>query len=283
MTKTRRRLPPPSPAEHELLISSPEARAERHAQRIGLYAIGLGRGKKRNYYDGEGHLPFPDELPSKEAITELGRYLRGRHPLFDQFTDHHKAGPHPGDIDRYCWAANKSLDERFKNEHDPKLREEIRRAMQRQSVSIGDKLQQAQFNNRNAALLRREAIATVQFQIAQGQPLDEGAIQRTADAVEDFGFCVSHTKQIGRDLDDEDLGYKIARVGFGGLDNPDLLTANPDILRLVRIEQTARLDKWGKLFEANQEYLGDRLTENGQTALSNVTMEVERLSGLRQQ
>ncbi len=289
-------IPQPSEEEHIVMLNSPQAREKRREQRIGRWSIGrANQGKSRPVYDSDGQFPFglPESIPTG-TIEALGKLLRGKQPLLDNFTNNHKAGPDKESIDRYIMAGNsrRYRPRRFDPEskevnpnriQDPAERQAVLTGMKRQSLHIGDLLEREQFNNLNNSLMRYEAIKTVQYMVATGQDLDPPAALSAASAIEDFGFALSYNPEFMRELRDEELGQKIINIGRRAVDNFELLADNPTLLRLARIEQTARIGFWQERFDATFDYLGDRLTLADREGQAGMTVEIDRYQGLREQ
>jgi len=279
------------------MLLSVEARERRRAQRIGSQAVRLGlplRGKRRHAYDGSDQLHFdlPDTI-TNETVIALGKMIKGKQPLLDEFTNNHKAGPDRENISRYVTAGNARRYQPKKRSRpggpetnpnridNPVERIKVLQDMRRQTMHIADLLEREQFNNRNIAILRYEAVKTVQFQLAREQAVDEMAALKTADAIEDFGYALAYNAPITRALHNEDLGYQIAHIGRQAAERPEILAENHTLLRLVRIEEKERVVFWDTRYDATYDYLGDRLAIADREGQATMLVEIDRLQSLR--
>lgn len=280
-----RDLPPPTPEEQAQLMISPEARAGRQALRLALRTLdfqGKPRGRKRADFEGEGRLPFQfaDTMPT-ETVTRLAQVIQPKQPLFDKFTNHHQVRPAKWSIDEYVMAGNKNR--KVKLHAVPAgERSLVKNDMRRQTQDIADKLQQAIFDDRNTARLRRYSLRTTRYLISRGLPLDAEAAKLAADAIEDFGQCLQAKSNnwVLRTVRDEDLGVQVVHIGHRAVEDPEILRQNPALLKLVQLEQKARDEFWSPRYEATQEHLGDRLTKQDKQNGADLEAELERLAGL---
>lgn len=277
-------LPEPNPEQHAHLMTDLEARDLRRAQRIGersLASIHDLRGRRRSEVGSTDQLPLYDSEIDSTRIQALGKYLKGKQPIFDKFTDHYRVKPTKDSIERYVSGANANRHVTRADDHEKQR--EIFRSMQRQTQHTADLLQQNVFDDLNVARLRRASLKALQHQVRNGLPLDPDAALEAADAILDFGQGLSANKDALRDIHDEGLGEEIAAIGTQAIDDPEILRQNPDLLRLTQIEQAARADYWQTLYEATEEHIpGSRLLTDHYRRAGEVELELARLEALCQ-
>ena len=254
-------LPEPTPEEHLVLINSPEARAQRRAQRIGqrsLASISHKRGRRRP------DISSPDQLALHErtvldvsVVAELGRTLAEKHPLLDQFTKHYLVHPTKDSLERYVMASGGKM------KLDPELNltpKQIKNKKIRQTNHVLDLLQEGSHDDLNIARRRRASLRTTQFLAATGRPLDETSARFAAEAIQDFGHGLTANREILQEVHDEGLGEAIAFIGERAADDSSVLLENEDLMRLTQIEQAARVDFWQPVYAASKRFYGNRLT-----------------------
>lgn len=278
----------PTPLGEKILEVSPEARAMRVAQRIADVAMPVSKKaisnsrRRSSPMDGNRLLPPTPEVIPSETINALGRHLRDKQPLFDKFTKGFRVKPNKENIEAYINGGVRKAGPK----PDPAQTEILHgyyADRRRQALQVGDKLQREVFANRNTARLRRHALMTTRFLSSHDVPLDSAAATIATDAIVDFGHALNaNVEDTLQPLHNEDLGYQIIVIGSVAEYDPTLLTDNPELLRLVQLEQKAREEYWGKLFDATVPVLGDRLTKQHHADQHSLDAELGRLAELRQ-
>lgn len=275
----------PSLLRHSELLVSSEARTKRAAQKLGDLSLGFGkklRGRKRPEFEGPDRLlePPPDTI-SINLIKALGKKLgKEKDPLFDQFTRHNRFGLSEVSLRDYCRAESSR---RKQMPTDPNEAAEAKRADQRQPFNIRDKVQQGLFDDRNIARLRRGSLAAVQHAIRNDMPFDEAAVVNAADAIVDFGYCLHDNPYHIRHMGKEEFAINIAHIGNAAKEDPDVLRQNPDLVRLVQIEQAKRVQYWGDRFDLTVEvFAPQHLTQQNRSDGERVDTEAARLDALCQ-
>jgi hypothetical protein len=271
-----------TPEQQQLLMASPEARSNRQAEKLGKRAVDFSRGmrgrKRPELPQTEQLFPLADTI-ADDRVTRLGQKLRGQQPLFDQFTNHHKVKPTRDSIEQYCMGGNKR-NRRWSD--DPAERQEIRKAMRRQTQNIADGLEQGMFDDLNIARLRRKSVKVTRYLIGHNLPLDKQAAIHAADAIEDFGYCLLEQPKLLSELQEPDLAANIAHIGKRAAEDPEIMRQNPLLLRLVQIEQKARDDFWSERYPIVEHVLGDRLTLADKANGEWVEVEIARLDQILQ-
>jgi hypothetical protein len=274
----------PTPEQHAHLMADPESRVGRRAQRIGersLASVRHRRGRRRPEIGSIDQLPLYNTNIDASRIIALGKYLKGKQPIFDKFTDHYRVRPTKDSIEQYVSAGNKNRRETRSSDHTKQR--EIFRSMQRQTQHQADLLQQSVLDDLNIARRRRASLHAIRFQVGHDQAFDPDAAREAADAVWDFGQGLSANKDMLRDVHDEGLGEVIAAIGTQAMNDPEVLRQNPYLLRLTQIEQAARVEHWQAIFEATEEHiLGDRLTVDHYKRANETELELARLDTLCQ-
>lgn len=279
--------PRPTPEHEQLLLVSPEARAERFAERLSerpldIYASLRGRRRPELFPANGLQLEYPEyaeEVPFIQ-IERLGRYLQSNGPLFDQFTNGYQVKPDEVSIEEYCMGGNK----RNKQQPSAELtREEIEANKRRQTQNVADKLQKETHTNFMFAYWRRNCLqATNRHLRGETAGLDEGAIRGAADAIADFGYGLLESKKFKDDklidkLRINGMAEHLIYIGQFAPINFALFRSNPQVLRLVQGEQARRQDYWEKLFVATRKYQKDRLTIAEKTDLYELQLQIGRM------
>lgn len=276
-------LPIPTDEEHEILMSDPDARAERMAQRIGsrvLPFLGHIRGRRRNEFIGPGQLDleYSGQI-SDEEIARFARSIAPRQPLFNKFSKGYRVGSNKESIDSYVMRMGQKSKQ---HEGDLRTREERRQAKMRQTHHILDKLQQKTLVERDTAALRRWSIAAVQKAINNESPIDEQAIVYAADAVSDFGHTLLDdiNKGLIRDTKAKKIADNTLFIGAKAVSHPEYFINNLALLRMVRLEQKARFEYWDRIYSATAEHYGDRLTKQDKENAAANAQEISRLHAI---
>ena len=282
----------PTPTGQRLLEQFPEAREVRRAQRkvdIPLPATGGPvRGRRRSEVPTNQLLPVTADVIDPAVIARLALSLKdedGIHrPVFTQFTDHYNVSPDRENISRYLQGSVKTAQPRPRTGQHEELRQ-YKAARRRQAFNVGDLLQREALTNRNTARIRRFGLMTTRFLFDHDREPDADALTIATDAVDDFGRSLSHhSSELLAPLGDEDLGYQITVIGTVALHDPSILRDNSDLMRLVQIEQKAREEHWGTLFDATMAHpaIGNRLTPIDREIEQDQAQELARLALLRQ-
>lgn len=269
----------PGPEEAAELLYRPDLRAARFAARLAELPTPKPpiRGRKIR------ELGFVETLEGESigvlhpnSVRALGRRLSGKQPLFDKFTRHYRVYPPTEESFNYYFEG--AIRRNKKWSEDPTEQAAILADRKRQPRDVEDNLQRTVFVDRAIARQRRSAIAHIQRCVQTNQPVDPSAVIVAANAVEDFGFCLMDKENLpklegfrffpgqpnsgGDELGGVMIGAHIAFMGQQASNNPEVLVQNPELLRLVRVEQKQRQDYWGAIYEASVPILGDRLTDH---------------------
>jgi hypothetical protein len=272
-------MPVPNNAEHRLMMDSPEQRALRCAARTGLLAVHgaiTNRGRKRPNFEDPDRIVFDETNQlTRTEFTHLANAVARKSPIFDKFTKGYHVDPTESAITAYCsvrlikpiqnrksskQAKLDETEEQGRNELiDPRTPAQLIQASKRQSQHIADMLQQSVFDNRNVALQRGISLRTIQQLLVKKREIDPVAAVYAADAIADFGYTLLDHPDIGRAAHEEDIAYRIARIGLVALKDPDVFRRNTSLVELVRREQGNRFAAWDTIYAATARFLGDRL------------------------
>lgn len=277
------------PAQQQALMLSPELRAERQANHRAELPMPRPplRGRRAGQIVGKELLALEfSRTLSAETVSALGAVIRGRQPLFNEFTDHnHINSNDPESIENFVTAGNKK-NTRLKSAKTPEERKIILENMRRQTQEQADSLERGIFTDLSTAKLWRGSLHLVRAQIKAGVTLDKEAATRVGNAIEDFGRCLKHSPEIMREIGREDLAETLGYIGQTAYDDPSVLAENPHLLGLVHAEQVARCAYWQPRFDTVKTYFTnpvngkDRLTQADIERGEWLQQELQRMQGL---
>lgn len=293
--------PAVTPEEQEQLLESPDARSERLAEYLGSLKPPTEplQGKTREtLFDSE--MPAPDEIP-EVGIIELGRALAERpDPILNKFTRY--STPKPAHdwqaIERYIVFAGSKQERRklAQTIDQPQLdtmnqegateeqKQQKKFALRRRPHNIADKVQRGFRVGVQLARLRRAALSSVQRSVREGTPLNPTAANWAADAIEEFGFSLRDTIEAESSSDfgsrlraHDSVAADLEAIGVYSSKNPELLRRQPNVLRLVQIEQAKRVDFWGGYLDVMLAHDRDRSTRAEKEASESIEQMITEL------
>lgn len=278
-----------SPEQQRLLLTSPEAMDERKARDLGKLAVFPHRklqGRRRVAERNPGSFDFKlsPTIPA-EQIVKLGKALGGKQPVLGKFNranalrDVSMEG-----LEKFVHGGSNRNERRPIDPNNEREKRIIRNNRRRQPEKLRTYFQRDTFEKYKTAQLSRASLDLVRKQLRRGLELDAVAVVWATQAIIDFGASLDEGeqgKEILRGVRDESLGMKIRHVGELASEDTSVLGQNPELLRLVQLEQASREAFWGERYQLSTEVIDrDRLTvphhENGNA----ITQEVTRMRQL---
>jgi hypothetical protein len=127
---------------------------------------------------------------------------------------------------------------------------------------IARDIQRTSLFNLTVSLFRAEMTSSALDAVYNGEDLPHDAALHTADAIEDFGFCVIESGGFrARVGDSEGMGAGLIKLGREMVENPDLIRDHLELVSAVGIvEQGKRCEFWRPRLLAANEAFGNQLT-----------------------
>jgi hypothetical protein len=234
-----------SPEYHAELLRSPEARAERRAEKLDLLPAPLRdkmRGRTRDFVTS---LDVPIPL-SDEILSETGkRFQQIGGIIVNQFTGRIPVFSAQGEYLFYTMSPNRN---NKREETDPYEQQQANMARQRQSQHAADKLHRNVWIEWQIAQVFGAAAARTKIDVAQGKQLDRTATYLTSAALEDFGHSLVESGKTSDIRDCDTVAQNVINTAIHGLENDEvLISQSPTLYLLVQREQERRSRHWGDL------------------------------------
>ncbi|MBP7806958.1 hypothetical protein KA047_00485 [Candidatus Saccharibacteria bacterium] len=257
----------PLPGEVDILLTDVNAREARRMAKLALLAVpdpATMQGRVR-----ESLVDEPDVEPGQIAahtIVSVGRRLAHEtYPLTDQFTNHYHFA-HPRDYDAYVnKPVTKNKDAGATLEFDPSRDE-------RQKQHVPDRVQSEVRTNLRNAHLYRAALAATRQRVKAGLPIEETPARLAASAIEDFAFKLRENQRIWRGIRGAgELDIRVEHVGLYASLHPEYLGTQPELMKLVQIENAKATKFWQRVMGVILEVDMDRSTDADRERAANIT------------